>query len=52
MPATAAAQQMSTAAMATETDDDFSIVIRFMQELAGISDQAESTRVRDSPPHN
>jgi 3-hydroxyisobutyrate dehydrogenase len=37
MPATAAAEQMYTAAMAKGMDEDFSIVIRFMQELAGIS---------------
>jgi 3-hydroxyisobutyrate dehydrogenase-like beta-hydroxyacid dehydrogenase len=37
MPATAAAEQMYTAAMAKEADEDFSIVIRFMQELAGVS---------------
>jgi 3-hydroxyisobutyrate dehydrogenase len=37
MPATAAAEQMYTAAMAKEKDADFSIVIRFMQELAGVS---------------
>jgi 3-hydroxyisobutyrate dehydrogenase-like beta-hydroxyacid dehydrogenase len=36
MPATAAAQQMSTAAMAKGMDGDFSIMIRFMQELAGL----------------
>jgi len=29
---------MSTAAMAKGMDEDFSIVIRFMQELAGVSD--------------
>jgi 3-hydroxyisobutyrate dehydrogenase-like beta-hydroxyacid dehydrogenase len=38
MPATAAAEQMYTAAMATGSDEDFSVVIRFMQELAGVSD--------------
>jgi 3-hydroxyisobutyrate dehydrogenase-like beta-hydroxyacid dehydrogenase len=38
MPATAAAEQMFTAAMAKGSDEDFSIVIRFMQELAGVSD--------------
>src|SRR5438874_2948857 len=37
MPATAAAQQMYTAAMAKGMDEDFSIVIKFMQELAGVS---------------
>jgi 3-hydroxyisobutyrate dehydrogenase-like beta-hydroxyacid dehydrogenase len=38
MPATAAAEQMYSAAMAKGKDEDFSIVIRFMQELAGLSD--------------
>jgi 3-hydroxyisobutyrate dehydrogenase-like beta-hydroxyacid dehydrogenase len=37
MPATAAAEQMYTAAMTKGTDEDFSVVIRLMQELAGIS---------------
>jgi 3-hydroxyisobutyrate dehydrogenase-like beta-hydroxyacid dehydrogenase len=38
MPATAAAQQMYTAAIAKGMDEDFSIMIKFMQELAGVSD--------------
>jgi 3-hydroxyisobutyrate dehydrogenase-like beta-hydroxyacid dehydrogenase len=38
MPATAAAEQMYTAVKATGSDEDFSVVIRFMQELAGVSD--------------
>ncbi len=38
MPATAAAQQMYSAALAGGMDEDFSIVIEFMQDLAGISD--------------
>ncbi len=38
MPATAAAEQMYTAAMAKERDADFSVVIRFMKQLAGVSD--------------
>ena len=37
MPATAAAQQMYTAAMAKAMDEDFSIIIKFMEELAGVS---------------
>ena len=37
MPATAAAQQMYTAAMAKGVDADFSIMIQFMEELAGLS---------------
>ena len=39
MPATAAAQQMYTAAMAKGRDEDFSIMTKFMQDLAGVSDQ-------------
>ena len=38
MPATAAAQQMYTAAMAKGMDEDFSIMIKFMGEMAGVSD--------------
>src|SRR5436305_10161081 len=34
MPATAAAEQMYTAAMAKGMDEDFSIIIKFMRELA------------------
>jgi len=34
MPATAAAQQMYTAALAKGMDEDFSIMIKFMRELA------------------
>jgi 3-hydroxyisobutyrate dehydrogenase len=37
MPATAAAQQMYTAAMAKGMDEDFSIIIKFLEELAGLS---------------
>jgi 3-hydroxyisobutyrate dehydrogenase len=37
MPATAAAQQMYAAAMAKGMDADFSIMIQFMEELAGLS---------------
>src|SRR6266576_3059972 len=37
MPATAAAQQMYTAAMAKGMDEDFSIMIKFMEQLAGLS---------------
>lgn len=36
MPATAIAQQMCTAAMAKGMDEDFSIIIKFMEELAGL----------------
>jgi len=38
MPATAAAQQMYTAAMAKGRDADFSLMIQFMEELAGVSE--------------
>jgi 3-hydroxyisobutyrate dehydrogenase-like beta-hydroxyacid dehydrogenase len=48
MPATALAQQMYTAAMAKGMDEDFSVVIRFMQELAGISDSDDRTRDRET----
>jgi 3-hydroxyisobutyrate dehydrogenase-like beta-hydroxyacid dehydrogenase len=41
MPATAAAQQMYTAAMAKGMDEDFSIMIKFMEELAGLSTLSE-----------
>jgi 3-hydroxyisobutyrate dehydrogenase-like beta-hydroxyacid dehydrogenase len=36
MPATAAAEQIYTAAIAKGMEEDFSAVIRFMQELAGV----------------
>jgi len=41
MPTTAAAQQMYTAAMSKGMDEDFSIMIKFMEELAGVSILAE-----------
>ncbi|HEY6540519.1 MAG TPA: NAD(P)-dependent oxidoreductase [Ktedonobacteraceae bacterium] len=41
MPATAAAQHMYTAAMAKGMDADFSIMIKFMEELAGLSTRSE-----------
>src|SRR6266516_2501368 len=44
MPATAAAQQMYTAAMATGRDADFSIMIKFMEELAVLSTLSEEQR--------
>ena len=44
MPATAAAQQMYTAAMAKGMDADFSIMIQFMEELAGLSTRSEDQR--------
>lgn len=37
MPATAAAQHMYTAAIAKGMDEDFSIMIEFMEQLAGVS---------------
>jgi 3-hydroxyisobutyrate dehydrogenase-like beta-hydroxyacid dehydrogenase len=36
MPSTAAAQQMYAAAQVKEGDQDFGVLVRFMQELAGI----------------
>ncbi len=42
MPVTAAAHQMYTAALSKEKDEDFSIMIKFMQELAGISDRGRT----------
>jgi 3-hydroxyisobutyrate dehydrogenase len=39
MPATAAAQQMYTAALAKGMDADFSIMISFMKQLAGVSEE-------------
>jgi 3-hydroxyisobutyrate dehydrogenase len=44
MPATAAAQQMYAAAMAKGMDADFSIMIQFMEELAGLSTSSEELR--------
>src|SRR5438067_13284353 len=44
MPATAAAQQMYTAAMAKGMEADFSIMIKFMEELAGLSTISEERR--------
>jgi 3-hydroxyisobutyrate dehydrogenase len=38
MPATAVALQMYTAALAKGMDADFSIMIKFMEQLAGVSD--------------
>jgi 3-hydroxyisobutyrate dehydrogenase len=37
MPVTTAAHQMSTAALAKEGDADFSIVVKFMEEQAGLT---------------
>ncbi len=39
MPATAVAQQMYTAALAKGMDEDFSIMIEFMEQLAGVSEE-------------
>jgi 3-hydroxyisobutyrate dehydrogenase-like beta-hydroxyacid dehydrogenase len=44
MPATAVAQQMYTAAMANGKDADFSIMIQFMQALAGVPDGKTNLR--------
>ncbi len=39
MPATAVAQQMYTAALAKGMDEDFSIMIKFMEQLAGVPEE-------------
>jgi 3-hydroxyisobutyrate dehydrogenase-like beta-hydroxyacid dehydrogenase len=39
MPATAAAHQMYTAALAKGMDEDFSIMIKFMEQLAGVTEE-------------
>src|SRR5260221_10859800 len=39
MPPTAVAQQMYTAALAKGMDEDFSIMIKFMEQLAGVSEE-------------
>jgi 3-hydroxyisobutyrate dehydrogenase-like beta-hydroxyacid dehydrogenase len=39
MPATAVALQMYTAALPKEMDKDFSIMIKFMEQLAGVSEE-------------
>ncbi len=39
MPTTAVAQQMYTAALARGMDEDFSIMIKFMKQLAGVSEE-------------
>ena len=44
MPATAAAQQMYTAAMAKGRDADFSLMIQFMEELADLPTISEERR--------
>ncbi len=45
MPATAAAQQMYTAAVATGMGtSDFSIMMKFMEDLSRVSGESESTR--------
>lgn len=44
MPATAAAQQMYTAAMARGMNEDFSIMIQFMEELAGLPQFQKNNR--------
>src|ERR1700730_3211771 len=41
MPATAVAQQMYTAALAKGMDEDFSIMIQFMEQLTGLSTSPE-----------
>jgi 3-hydroxyisobutyrate dehydrogenase len=43
MPSTAAAQQMYAAAVANGLDADFSVMIHFMEELAGVASSADAT---------
>ena len=50
MPTTAAAQQMYTAAMAKGMDADFSIMIQFMEELAGLSTRSEERKEYATTP--
>ncbi|MCI4372369.1 MAG: NAD(P)-dependent oxidoreductase [Thermoplasmata archaeon] len=54
MPATAAAQQMSAAAMARGANEDFSIMIRFMEALAAASalpgEPEPGAALRPTPP--
>jgi 3-hydroxyisobutyrate dehydrogenase len=45
MPATAAAQQAYTAAVAKGMAADFSVMIRFMEELAGVTDATTAAEV-------
>ena len=44
MPATAVALQMYTAALRKGMDADFSIMIKFMQQLAGVSEEREERK--------
>ena len=44
MPATASAQQMLTAAMAKGMNGDFSIIVQFMEELAGLPTLSEEQK--------
>jgi 3-hydroxyisobutyrate dehydrogenase len=43
MPCTAAAQQAYTAAVAKGMEADFSVMIRFMEELAGVASTSDAT---------
>jgi hypothetical protein len=42
MPSTAVAEQMYTAALAKGMEADFSIMIRFMEDLAGVLGVSEA----------
>jgi hypothetical protein len=44
MPATAVALQMYTAALTKGMDEDFSIMIKFMEQLAGVSEEREERK--------
>jgi 3-hydroxyisobutyrate dehydrogenase-like beta-hydroxyacid dehydrogenase len=48
MPSTAAAQQAYTAAVAEGLEADFSIMVRFMEDLAGVPDAATAA---EASPH-
>lgn len=43
MPATAAAEQMYAAALARDDDEDYSVMLRFMEELSGLSAANKAT---------
>ncbi len=58
MPATAVALQMYTAALTKGMDEDFSIMIKFMEQLAGVSEEREERKRMEreqasgaEPPH-
>ena len=48
MPTTAVAEQLYTAAVAREQDADFSILVRFIEELAGVADRLDTMAGSDT----